>query len=92
MEDMLSNWMEDHDTVLAVKVKMAEMDVHLTILDSTFAWNCMVGTTGQVGHVDVGSGSMTSGKSWDASSVLTPQLAQAPHSPFPPPLNLCTNG
>ena len=46
IEDMLSNWLEARDTILAVKEKMVEMDVHLTSLDNTFSWNCMVGKAG----------------------------------------------
>ena len=30
MEDMLSNWSADHDTVLAVEEKMAKLDGHLS--------------------------------------------------------------
>ena len=66
---MLSNWSEDCDTVLVVKVKMVEMDAQLTSLDNTFAWNYTAG------HVDSGSGSATGGRSRDVSSVPTPQLA-----------------
>ena len=72
-EDMLSNWSETHDTVLAVKAKMMEMDAQLTSLDNTFSWNCTGGKAGQAGHVDGGSGSATEGRSRDASSVPTQQ-------------------
>ena len=36
VEDMLSNWSEACDIVLAMKAKMMEMDTQLTSLDNTF--------------------------------------------------------
>ena len=62
MKDMLSNWLATRDIVLAVKAKMAKINTHLTDLDNTFAWNCMVGKARHVGLGDDSSGSATVGR------------------------------
>ena len=69
---MLSNWLEDRDTILAVKAKMTEMDTQLTSLDNTFSWNCMAGKSGHVGLGECGSGITSGVKSRYANMISAP--------------------
>ena len=89
VEDMLSNWFDARDSVLAMKTRMVEIDSQLTTLDNTFAWK---GTIGIIGHGDLGGGGNGSatgslvhvGCGGDGSGSATSCTIAAPQvSPFP---------
>ena len=62
---------------------MVKMDSQLSNLDEKFALKCMERSKRQVGHMEGGCGSATSGRSRDTSSVPAPQMVQAALFPIP---------
>ena len=53
VEDMLTNWSDARDSVLAVKSRIAEIDAQLTAMDNSFSWK---GTAGISGHGSLNGG------------------------------------
>ena len=101
VKDMLSNWVEAHDSILSMKTRMAEIDSHLTAMDNSFSWK---GTRGISGHGGLyrgghdrgggGSGSATGGMVFTSHGgcgngrSIGCTMIYPPSPPFPIPLTV----
>ena len=53
VEDMLSNRSNARDSVLSMKIGIAEINSQLTAMDNSFTWKGTVGIKGMVVRVEV---------------------------------------
>ena len=98
VEDMLNNWSDTRDSVLAIKTKIVDNDAQLTTMDKSFAWKDNASISGHAGlsgggcdRGGGGSGSAIGGmvlvsRGGGGSGSMTWCTTTTPHAPpFPIP-------